>query len=204
MKRNKIISLVGGGWSFNQVRRRDALPGFIIAANEGGVLLPKVDAIVTMDRLWTENRWAQLSALKIPTHIRRSALQNITVTGDEDWLRPFDNDHTTVNFSRNAGSLNGTNSGVCALNLAWQMEPQELYLFGFDMCRDAKGKAYWHEPYAWAPPKGATSNGKYVEWAAQFNTIALAFRSIGTNVFNVSKGSKIICWPKIEPSEIGI
>lgn len=204
MPTNEVVCVVGGGFSFRHVNVAK-LPGTIITANEGGVILPRVDHAVSMDRLWTESRWSRLDALKNDTWLRRHAVQNIDWLSEErKWLHLFSCDHNTVSFSEDPLHLNGTNSGVCALNLAYILRPKELYLFGFDMCRDVNGRAYWHEPYPWTTPQGATKPGKYVEWAAQFNQVAIEFRSIGTKVFNVSEASKIMCFQKLSPTQLGM
>lgn len=97
--------------------------------------------------------------------------------------------------------LNGTNSGMVAINLAWKMKPKVLYLFGFDMCRSPSGESYWHEPYSWAP-SGATKPGKYNDWTKEFGSIASAFRECGTNVINASLVSKLKVFHQQDPREI--
>jgi hypothetical protein len=195
MSKADVISVIGGGHSFRLVNRTK-IPGMIITANEGGVLLPRVDHAVSMDRLWSENRIGQLRARQNQTWLRRSAVQNIDWTAEGDWLRIFDCDHTTVKFSEDPQCLNGTSSGACALNLAYLLRPRDLFVFGFDMCRDKSGNAYWHPPYPWAKPTGGTGNSRYIEWASEF-------ASIGTRVINVSETSRIICWRRVSPLEIG-
>lgn len=202
MPRTDTISVIGGGHSFRLVNRAK-IPGLIITANEGGVLLPRVDHAVSMDRKWSEHRIDLLRARMNRTWLRRSAVQNIDWTADGDWLRIFDCDHTTVKFSEDPQCLNGTNSGTCALNLAYLLRPRDLFVFGFDMCRDKNDNAYWHPPYPWSKPQGGTGNTRYAEWAAEFNEIAQAFASIGTRVINVSSTSRIICWRRVSPLEIG-
>jgi hypothetical protein len=203
MQRTDVISVVGGGSSFRYVNKAK-IPGMIITANEGGILLPRVDHAVSMDRLWAENRIDHLRRRKNRTWLRRSALKNIDWLDDGDWLRVFDCDHTTVKFSEDPQCLNGTSSGACALNLAYLLRPRDLYLFGFDMGRDDKGRPYWHASYPWAKPEGGTGNARYNEWAAEFNEIALAFASISTRVINVSPTSKISCFRKVSAKDIGM
>lgn len=172
--------------------------GFVIGVNEAGVAAPRVDAIVSMDRLWTEHRWDWLVARAAPTWLRRSAVQNVK----DRWegLHVFDCDHLSSVLSCVPGWLNGTNSGLCALNLAYQMRPRRLFLVGFDMRRDA-GAPYWHRPHEYANPKGGTSNGKYAEWANQFSWAAQAFAVAGVRVSNVSPKSAIADFPKITPKQ---
>jgi len=204
----QTISVIGAGWSFKEVDHKK-VPGFVIACNDAGLKLRRpVQEIVSMDRLWTEHRWQDLQALAIRSWLRRSAVQNIDWMG-EDWVHIFDCDHTSVEFSRSPERLNGTNTGTCAINLAYifclnTVGRMEVFLFGFDMCRGPNGSPYWYDPYPWAAKNGGTSNGKYLGWAAEFEQIALTLAAQRINVVNVSEHSKITAFPKISPKELGI
>lgn len=196
------ITIVGGGWSVRDIDL-DRLIGRIIAVNEAGVLLPRVDAIVSMDRLWTEHRWSRLWDMACSTWLRRSAVQNLPASylNAATWLHIFECDNESSEFSDDTRRLNGTNSGACALNLAYLMKPRRLYLLGFDMNRSPEGRPYWYPPYTWAKPNGGTSNKRYREWSTQFAKAAAAFNSIGTEVFNVSPSSAIEVFKKITPQQ---
>lgn len=196
------VTIVGGGWSVLNVAL-DRLCGEVIGVNDSAIRLPHVDHVVSMDRLWVEYRWAQLRAMKKTTWLRQSAVQNVDIAG-EGWpgLAVFACDNANTKMSSVAGVLNGTSSGMCAINLAFQMRPRRLFLLGFDMCRDSTGRAYWYEPYPWtAGSGGGTTNGKYATWAKQFNYIAQSFEKLGTEVFNVSPQSKIPNFQKITPAQ---
>jgi len=158
--RDEVISIVGGGPS---VRDVDLLkiPGTIIAINDSAVHLPRFDIVVSMDRLWTEYRYDWMRKQQKPSWIRRSALQNIR--DKWPWLNSFECDHASAELSDQPGVLNGTNSGLCGLNLAYQMRPAQILLYGFDLKRGPNSEPYWHLPYPWSP-KGATKDGKYAEW----------------------------------------
>jgi hypothetical protein len=192
------ISILAGGWS---VKGLDLtrLPGKVIGVNDSAVRA-RCDIAVSMDRLWTENRWANLHALKREAHIRKSAIKNIAAR--PDWLHLFDCDHTLAELSEVEGILNGTNSGLCALNLAYQMRPRRIILLGFDMCRSPRGEAYWHDPYPWSKPQGGTGNGRYAEWAGQFARAAAQCKASGIEVINASKASKITAFPKVDPRDV--
>lgn len=195
------ISIVAGGWSVRDVSLAH-LCGQIIGVNDAACNLPAVDAVVSMDRLWAEHRWDWLCRRASETWLRRSAVQNLDFTNEAaaGWLHVFECDNESARFSEERGTLNGTNSGLVALNLAYQMRPSRLYLLGFDMCRDRKGRTSWHAPYPWAPA-GATSNGKYAAWAQQFADAANAFAAIGCEVWNVSPASAITAFAKMSPAE---
>jgi len=196
------ITIVGGGWSVANIDL-SKLVGFVIAVNDSAVLLPRFDSIVSMDRLWTEHRWQALLDMKRETWLRRSAVQNISQADrvTATWLNVFECDNETNAFSDDATRLNGTNSGACALNLAYLLKPRRLFLLGFDMNRSSKGRPYWYPPYPWANQNGGTGAKRYKEWAGQFEENAAAFRSAGVEVFNVSPGSAIDVFQKITPKQ---
>lgn len=192
------VSVIGGGWSVKSVDL-DSIPGTIIAVNDSAFHAPYCDLIVSMDRLWTEYRWNDLRKRGAVSYLRRSAVQNLDTKFP--WCHIFDCDHTKVEFSDYDRVLNGTSSGMCALNLAYILRPKTVYLFGFDMCRGPNGQAYWYPPYPWTRT-GGTSNGKYADWAKQFARPAKLFENAGIEVLNVSPGSAITAFPKIAPQEL--
>lgn len=191
----EIISIVAGGWSVSQVNR-ELIPGTIIAINDSAMHLPRFDIVVSMDRLWTEYRYPRLRELCKPARIRRSALQNIR--DKWPWLGSFECDHTSTQFSDQVGVLNGTNSGLCGFNLAYQMRPKQILLFGFDMKRGPGGEAYWYPPYPWSP-NGATKDGKYIAWARQFAAAKRACDRAGIEV-SIVGDSAIDVFPKLPSS----
>lgn len=195
---NKIVSVLAGGWSVRGLPL-DSLPGYVIGVNESGVLSPRVDAVVTMDRLWLESRWDTLCKLKRPTWARPAALLNIKER--PIWLTVFKCDYNTSEFSETEDTLNGTNSGGCALNLAYQMKPKKVILFGFDMCRSPNNDVYWHAPHPWRP-EGGTSETKYSVWAREFDIPAKMFKAAGIDVWNASPVSRIKAFPKINPMKV--
>jgi hypothetical protein len=196
MSDNAVISIVGGGASVRAVDL-SRIPGTIIAINDSAIRLPRFDIVVSMDRLWTEYRYDRLRLLRKPAHLRRSALKNIR--DKWPWLNSFECDYTSAAFSDQRGVLNGMNSGQCGFNLAWQMRPAQILLFGFDMKRAADGAAYWYEPYPWSE-KGATKNGKYADWAKQFARSAKQCAAAGIDVAVVGD-SAIDCFRKLPASD---
>jgi hypothetical protein len=199
------ITIIGGGWSVLNLAL-DRLCGRVIAVNDAAIHAPSWDIAVSMDRLWTEHRLEQLvirSAEVEPRReiwLRRSAVQNVRVDG-WPWIHVFNCDHQTNVFSAKPGTLNGTNSGACAMNLAWQLRPDRVFLLGFDMCRSSDGRVYWYPPYPWAHERGGTGDKTYTTWAGQFKTAASAFRRIRCEVFNVSPASAIEAFPKMTPAQ---
>lgn len=196
MSADKIISIVAGGASVRAIDLKQ-IPGRIIAINDAAIQLPRVDFIVSMDRRWTEYRYEMLRQMMKPAHLRRSALQNIY--DRSPWINSFECDHRSMVFSDRRGVLNGTNSGLCGFNLAYQMRPEQILLFGFDMKRAAGGEPYWYPPYPWSA-RGATTGGKYSAWSKQFSSAARSCAKAGIEVAIVGD-SAIDCFRKMASSE---
>lgn len=192
----ETVAVFGGGWSVRGVDLNRIPAKEIIGVNDAAFYLPGVTAIVSMDRLWTENRWSQLCDMAKPTWIRKSALKNIKER--PDWLHPFENANNCNAMSEHFGDLNGNNSGFCALNLAYLMKPKLIRLYGFDMNRGPDGVAYFYPPYPWAKPRGGTGDTRYAEWAAGFDVAALACANARIEVINMSKTSAITSFRKVK------
>ena len=196
-----LVSVIGAGWSLANIDR-SRIPGLRIGANDAGWRIPCTYA-VTMDRLFLENRREQLGQAGragTTVYFRRGIEKNVHPLG-ANWL-PFSNDHVSTRLSKEVGTLNGTNTGLCAINLAYQLHPRRLLLWGFDMCRSADGRPYFHEPYPWAKPAGATSDRKYEIWAAEFADVARQLASRGIETLNASPVSKITAFKKIDPRKV--
>lgn len=195
-----IVSIVAGGWSFREVDH-SKIPGQIIAVNDSLVYLErKPDYVLSMDRLWTENRWEQIKTAAAQTFIRRSALKKVYPSPEWTWFHKFENRNDGSPLSPDAVVLNGASSGACAMNLAFCLQPSHLYMFGFDMCLSPDGKAHWYPQYPWAKKEGSG----YQSWPHDFNLYAAQFRARGVHVVNVSRYSKIISFPKISAKEMGV
>lgn len=202
---HEVISVIGGGWSMTEVDHMK-IPGEKIAVNDALIHLRcRIDYVLSMDRLWTENRWPHLELLHRPTFVRPGCLKNIPKPVPY-WLNVFGCDINSTYFNDDTHILNGRNSGACAINLAFVLNPRKIYLFGFDMCRSPEGNAYWYPPYPWAAQhgdKGATSVKRYQEWVSDFAHYAQQFKQAGIEVVNVSKHSKILAFPQVSPEEVG-
>lgn len=196
-----IVSVVAGGYS---VRGDgwilEALPGYIIGVNDSALHLPRVDAVVSMDRLWTENRWDWLCEKRYPSWIRGAALKRILPV-NYPWLNVFDCDYKSVELSSNPKILNGTNSGMCGFNLAYTMMPRVIALFGMDFCLGPNGEQHWTPPYPWKSGQ-STKPPKLQQWSKQFKVIARQCRDAGIKVFNCSSRSLIEDFEKKTPAEI--
>lgn len=174
---NEQITIVAGGWSASQLNL-ERLPGTIIAVNDSAMYLPKWDICVSMDRLWAEHRVESLKGRDKAIWLRSSTMANIAKAPP---IVTFNCDHrSTVLAERPAEGhwLNGTHSGFCALNLAYQMRPRDLYLVGFDMALGPRGERHWFPDYPWKNG-GGSSALKLREWAFQFKTAYGQLRRAG-------------------------
>jgi len=198
--------VIGGGWSASQFDELDDLVsyGHVIGVNDSGL---HVDCheVLTMDRLWFENRWPLLRQKVMYGHhigmwVRQKCDCNVERKDPliDDW-RPFE--HFNKPYPSTAPAvLHGGNSGTCAINLAFQRmsEGDNLFLIGFDMCKGPEGQPYWYKPYPWASPQGATKQGHFDKWARDMAGFASYATSKKLNVYNVSMRSQIKCFPKIK------
>lgn len=204
-QKNRII-ILASGWSVKEqgidVNHLSNF-GYMIGVNDSGIRAP-VDEIISMDRLWMEWRWLQMAQKKTTTFLRQSAWRkNLKALGGHwDDLHLFYNDHESCILSDDQDTLNGFNSGFCALNRALHLSPKEIYIFGFDHCRSPSGEAYWHDPYPWSGGKGgASTNGTYKRWSEKYLIAAGQFDRAEISVFNVSPVSALNNFPKISYQE---
>ncbi len=194
-----LVSIIGGGWSLRALHDtgRDRIPGVRIGVNDAFVRM-KCDMGVTMDRLWIEHRWNDAARIRLPLHVRETALRNIELR--PLWLRTFLCDHETEQLSEDPGHLNGASSGECAINLAYQMRPERIILWGFDMCRAPDGSAYWYPAYPWSKrPSGSTPPGEYERWSHRMEAVQAACDRAGIKLLNASAHSAITCIEKVDP-----
>ncbi len=180
----RAITVLAGGWSAGQVDLH-RLPGFVIAVNDSAIHAPHFDAVVSMDRLWAEHRYAQVSRMGRPVWLRRSTLRNVVGWDADMGVTAFENDHRSTTLSDVTGTLNGTHSGFCALNLAYQMRPTRLYLVGFDSALGPKGERHWFPDYPWKNG-GGSKRDKLVEWSRQYAVASTQLRVAGVEVFHHS------------------
>lgn len=196
------VIIIGGGWSVRHmgVDGMDLTKhGHVIGVNESAARLP-CHVGLTMDRLWAEHRAREffLSHPNAELWVRDGADKALPY---HPRLRKFWCDHRSYVLSEEAGVFNGTNSGLCAINFAFQMRPKRIFLFGFDMVRGPLAEPYWHPPYEWANQQGATKPAKYVSWARQFEAVAEQLANAKISVHNVTTRSAIEAFPKMTLQE---
>lgn len=199
---NNVILLASGpsvqSYNLRDIEQR----GNLIALN-GAALYVKPAAALTMDRLVAEYCCPLWKTQGVPSvWIRKGITQNFDPATLNRYMQ-FEHDGTDpLRMTPVHGRLNGSNSGTCALNLAYQIEPGRIFLLGYDMQRSDKpaNLPYWHPPYSWNM-SGAAKNGKLAEWAREFDSIAEQFKKAKIEVYNVNHRSLIESFPRISYKE---
>lgn len=187
-----VIVLGGGASVMHYNLRHIEERGYLIAVNDAA-LYTKCDAAFTMDRLWLEGRQRMLHVLQPPAiYYRRGTPKNFVPP--QSWVAYEHSDGYPIAMCMEQGKLNGSNSGTCAINLAFQLKPKRVFLLGFDMQHGSGGELHWYPNYPWG---GGSKNGKLREWASEFGAIAGQFQEQNIQVFNVNHRSLINSFPVI-------
>lgn len=160
------INIIAAG---NSVRKMDVKEickrAYTIGVNGAAVHAP-VSIGISIDRKWAEEYTKDIKG-------RPFFLFKYTETWPElflfDWLSKNE-------FSQVPGILYGQTSGHAALNLAYQMRPKKLYLFGYDYT----GKGYWFGGYKWTENKEVSRTK--AEWLDGWNIIKSYFDKRGIEV----------------------
>lgn len=189
--------IVAGGWSVRP-EHIAFLNGYcgsnIVCVNDAALHIQRPDCAVTMDRKWLMNRWENLhvrgvfiyhrgGAGAVPDRVRHHAFVNNNRAGP-------------MSGCRNPLTLDGNNSGACALNLAYHRGYERVFLLGFDMQKGPNGENHFYPDYEWNV--NSTKPGALKGWAGSFSEAAEQFRKRGMAVYNVNNRSLIGAFPIIE------
>lgn len=195
---HKNVIVIGGGWSVSQFPLQETdlrQHGLVIGVNDAAIHA-RVHVAVTMDRLWLENRAETLEFMNIGVHFRAGICKRIKEprTGI-----PFKNNNLmSEGMTLAPGGLYGSNSGACAVNLAFKQGISKgcVYLLGFDMCNGPRGEKHWYPPYPWNDG-GGSSDGKLRQWSKEWAPFAEQFAASQMAVKNVNNRSKLNNFPQI-------
>ncbi len=189
--RSNAAHIVGGGPSaagldFTQIPD----PDLIIGVNDSAFNLPRCDWVVSIDGRWMKHRWKQLTNRLC--WLRRTSFEkhvgNIRWPGLNLGECNVEGDGPGEDFY----SLYGNNSGLVALNLAYFMGYETIFLYGFDMGFEAK--KHWYPEYEWA----AKGNHMYPAFSRQFDAMAKYYKDNKVEVINVSPTSRLECFKKVD------
>ena len=184
----RVISVIACGPSALRCGAKRS-PGIRIAVNDAYRYV-ECSHVVSMDGRWFENRAADFCDAMSPLLYIRGKTIAKRVKPDGCLFRTFKCEIEKTEFSESRDQLNGDNSGYCALNLAYIMRPERIYLYGFDM-KFQKGSDHFFGDYPWKG-EGCTNSGKkFAKWSAAMSDAARQFDRAGIEVFNTNSASAI-------------
>jgi hypothetical protein len=200
------VIVLASGWSCIKYRLTGLENRGLLIGVNGAALHSKPHIALTMDRLAAEHCypiWCGQGHIR-EIWLRDSILKNFNARPPK--ATPVGLPYTYL-FHNSPGdpsymcpdrlNLNGENSGVCALNYAYQLEPKRVFLLGFDMQRGPEGQPYWHGANPWNAD-GGSHNARLKRWATHFPDIAQQFAKRRIEVFNVNHRSLIDAFPVID------
>lgn len=189
--KDEAIYIIGGGASlkgfdFNR------LNGKVTIACNKAILHHEATYMVYMDDQfydWHEDDIKSFRGLKF-TH---------------DWNKPRDGVITVLNGGAlglsediDDGIVHGGNAGYFALNLAYLMGANPIYLLGVDMCY-SKGDTHFHNGY---PNEDTVGEKRFAHMINAFKYGATILEERGVKVFNCSAISALTCFDKYDLGEV--
>ena len=93
------------------------------------------------------------------------------------------------------------NSGGCAINLAYHLGVERIYLLGFDMRMDDKNRTHFHSDYN-RLKGGVHKKMTFGKHAPSFADIAVDARRLKLQIYNVSQMSTLTEFEKVSLSEV--
>jgi hypothetical protein len=102
-----------------------------------------------------------------------------------------------INIRQDEGIRWNSHSGGTAINLAALFGVKEIYLLGFDMQADEKGRTHWHHQY-----KTVIKPKVFSTFQKSFQFIARDARKLGIKIVNVNPDSAIAQFPKVSLQEV--
>lgn len=190
-----VVSIVACGPSALACGAERA-PGYVIAVNDAYRHV-RHDAVLSMDGRWAANRFRDVVDTPAEMYIRARAFNHVDLsylgqyrTATFPRLNVFECDNHTDTFSdrKRPLQLNGPNSGYCALNLAYQLRPRIVWLFGFD-----HSGRHFHPESEWRQRGEGSVNTprKFAEWSASCYEARRFFDDRGILVVNTNKNSMV-------------
>ena len=183
------IAIIAGGCSAAAVNLANLCDRMhVIGVNDAAVYAP-VHEVVTMDRLWLENRYEQLVASALPAHFRSGTAKCVDPQPPQ-FIAYTNNNSLDAGMSKERGHLNGSNSGAVAMNLAYQklasfspcLPNHKVYLIGFDFKLGPGKQKHWYPDHPW---KTSTKPAKLDEWGRSMAPWACQFIEAGIEPYLV-------------------
>ena len=183
------VWIIGGGpslrgFDFYKLRNKT-----VIAVNESFLSIPWAHAVVSIDRLWIDQR---IKALNKFAGIKYLAARKGVDLPRIDGLSYRLTLRTEPGLSEQRPVVHGRTSGYAALNLATLLGYRQINLLGFD--HTAPGQHH-HAAYAW--PSGAPPD-LWQQLADDYSTCVPQLAQLGVEVINYGTTSAINAFTKKE------
>lgn len=167
------INIIAAGNSVSTMDVKEICRRAYTIGVNGAAIHAPVNIGISVDRKWAEEYTPAIKGR--PFFLYKYS---------EIWPELFLYDWTNRGiFSEIPGILDGQTSGHVALNLAYQMYPKKIYLFGFDYT----GKGYWFGGYKWTEDNSKSRTK--AEWLQGFDVIKTFFdkRNISVKIVGETK-----------------
>ena len=185
------VFVIGGGPSLRNFDFEKLAGRKVIVTNEAFTLVPSAVALVFVDHHWWAARQGAVQARPFTGQVvgrgpyrdayGRSGVTRVAYRSGEAW-------------SMDPRLLGGRNSGLAAVNAAWLMGAERIFLLGFDMGA-SQGRNNFHNLY---PESPAAPAHRYVGiFIPEFEKAAKRLETIGGGVvINLTPGSALRCFPE--------
>ena len=203
---NQPCYVVGGGPSLRGFKWESLIGKRTIVINRAFINLPTADLWFSEDSRVILDLWGkqlrEFKGLKVWHAIERGAIEDVRAVDpsikiieqkrqDKHWSRRFSD-----------GLSYSSNSGVGAINIAWLLGADPIYLLGFDCRADGLRVENFHEDYKhdpmWEVGSNAVDNflSDFTGWVHPHTKDTQI-----VNLVNPAFESRIECWPKMKISE---
>lgn len=102
-----------------------------------------------------------------------------------------------LSLSMEDGLRHGNNSGYAAVNLAFCLGANPIYLLGYDMKHKSNGQTHFHEGYPWGQNPGQAR-----AFAQGFDEMVPVLKDKGIRVINLNPDSALKCFPRKAINEV--
>lgn len=186
------VFILGGGPSLRNFQSRQLEGRRVIATNEAFSLCPSADALVFVDVAWWQRR----------VHDIREVWRGGVIIGRGPYGRMYKSSGEVVNVAYRSGMvwsedprlLGGKNSGLAAMNAAYLMGADRVFLLGFD-CRNVGGRNNYHHLHDDASQRNV--GNRYLNlFIPEFIQAAKKIEQLGWEVWNLTPGSALKCFPE--------
>lgn len=193
--------IIGGGFTlkeFDCTKLKDK--GRVIAVNCAGSTVAKWANIL----YWSDHRWYEWNRTAVTKFkgikVTRIRADNPHVKNHYEGIKDINvlKFKPSIYVSEKPEVLGGFCSGSSALNIAWLMGANPIYLLAFDMKQDSKGKANYHDLH-----KVATSKDRYKKrFLPVFEQMARILKDKPVEIFTVSTDTALRCFPILTYKEL--